>query len=56
MLPATLSILVPLIAVTLGCSRVVAAVPTAEVVGDLGLATKVGLDSLLTSGILGGDI
>jgi hypothetical protein len=53
LLPVALSVLVPLIAVMLGQSGVIAIVPIAEVAGGLGLATEVGLDGLLTGGILG---
>ena len=55
-LPMVLSILIPLVIATLGQGMVVAAISTTEVVGGLDLAADVGLDSLLTGGILGGDI
>jgi hypothetical protein len=42
--------------VTLGRCRVTAAVPTTDIGDSFGLATEVGLDHLLASGILGGDI
>jgi len=56
LLTVALPILGPLVAVMLDRGRVVAAVSTAEVAGGLGLATKVGLDGLLTRGVLGGDV
>ena len=40
---------------TLGCDRVLAAITTTEVGDSLAFAAEVGLDSLLTHGILGGD-
>jgi hypothetical protein len=56
LLTVALQVLVPLVAVMLGRSMVAAAVPTTEVADSLGLATEVGLDGLLASGVLGGDI
>ena len=56
LLPTTLLVLVPLVAVALGRGGVVAAIPTAEVAGGFGFAAEVGLDGLLAYGILGGDI
>jgi hypothetical protein len=56
LLPVALSVLTPLVAVMLGQSRVISAIPVAEMAGGLGLAAEVGLDGLLTSGILGGDV
>ena len=55
-LPAALLSLVPFVVVALGQSEVIAAISTTEVAGGLGLATEVGLDCLLTGGVLGGDV
>jgi hypothetical protein len=55
LLPTAPLILV-LVMVTLGRCRVTAAVPTTDIGDSFGLATEVGLDHLLASGILGGDI
>jgi hypothetical protein len=51
-----LSILGPLVTVTLGQGEVITTVSTTEVANDPGFATEVGLDGLLAGGILGGDI
>ena len=56
LLPTALLILVPLMAMVLGRSRVIGVVFTTKVAGSLGLAAEVGLDSLLACGILGGHI
>ena len=56
LLPTTLLVLVPLVAVALGRSGVVAAIPTAEVADGFGFAAEVGLDGLLVGSILGGDV
>jgi hypothetical protein len=56
LLPTVLPVLVPLVTVTLGQCWVITTIPTAEVDGSFGLAVEVGLDRLLTGGILGGDV
>ena len=55
-LPMVLSILIPLVIATLGQGMVVAAISTTEVVGGLDFPTEVGMDRLLTGGVLGGDV
>ena len=55
-LPAALLSLVPFVVVALGQSEVIAAISTTEVADGLGLATEVGMDCLLTGGVLGGDV
>ena len=47
LLPVELPILIPLVMVSLGRGRVIAAIASAEVTGGLGFAAKVGLDRLL---------
>ena len=56
LLPVELSVLVPPIAALLGQGRIIGVVTTTEVAGGLGFPAEVVLDSLLTGGILGGDI
>ena len=51
LLPTMVLVLVPLITVMLGRSRVVAAIPTAEVGACLALAAKVGLDGHFSCGV-----
>jgi hypothetical protein len=41
---------------SLGQGRVITAIASTEVIGGFGFATEVGLDRLLTSGVLGGDV
>jgi hypothetical protein len=41
---------------SLGRGRVIAAIASAEATGDLGFVAEVGLDQLLTDGILGGNV
>jgi hypothetical protein len=55
-LPMALLLLVPPIAVLLGLGRIVGVVATTEVASGLAFPTEVGLDGLLASGILGGDV
>ena len=55
-LPTVLPVLVPLVAATLGQGRVIAVISTTKVASGLDLAAEVGLDGLLTSGILGGNV
>jgi hypothetical protein len=54
--PATLPVLVPPVAASLGRDGIIGAVTTTEVAGGPGFPTKVGLDGLHTGGILGGNI
>jgi hypothetical protein len=54
--PAALLVLVSPIAMSLGRGRVIAAIASAEATGDLGFVAEVGLDQLLTDGILGGNV
>ena len=56
LLPTVLLVLVPLVVTTLGQGGVIAAISTTEVADGLGLATEVGMDCLLTGGVLGGDV
>jgi hypothetical protein len=56
LLPTELSVLVSPIAVSLARGRIVGAVTTTEVAGSLGFPIEVGLNDLLASGVLGGDI
>ena len=49
-------VLVPLIATSLGQGGIIAAVATTKVANDLGFPAEVGLDRILTIGILGGDV
>ena len=55
LLHTVLLVLVPLVTMTLGRGRVIAAISTTEVAGGLDLAAEVGLDGLVIGGILGGD-
>jgi hypothetical protein len=56
LLPVVLSVLVPPIVALLGQGRAIVAIASTEVIGDLSFATEDGLDHILTSGILGGDV
>ena len=56
LLPMVLPVLVPLVAAMLGRSGVVITIPITKVASGFGLAADLGLDSLLTGGILGGDV
>ena len=56
LLPMAFLVLILLVMAVLGQSGVIATVSTTVVVGGLGLATEVGLDNLLTDGVLGGDV
>jgi hypothetical protein len=56
LLPVVLPVLVPPVVALLGQGRAIVAVAFAEVTSNLGFATEDGLDHLLTSGILGGDV
>ena len=56
LLPMVLLVLVPLVTVMLGRSRVIVAVPIAEVADGLGLVVEVGLDGLPIGSVLGGDV
>jgi hypothetical protein len=56
LLPTTLPILVPPITALLGQGGVVTTIASSEVTGGLGFAAEVGLDYLLTGGVLGGNV
>jgi hypothetical protein len=53
---AVLLILIPPITALLGQGGVIVVLTFTEVTSSLGFATKVGLDCLLTGGLLGGDV
>jgi hypothetical protein len=55
-LPMALLLLVPPVAVLLGLGGIISAVTTTEVASGLAFPIEVGLDGLLASGVLGGDV
>ena len=56
LLPVAVLVLVPPVVASLGRGRIVGAVTTSEVASGLGFPSEVGLDGLLTGGVLGGDV
>jgi hypothetical protein len=56
LLPMVLLVLVPPVMASLGQDRVITAIASTEVIGAFSFATEVGLDHLLTGGVLGGDV
>jgi hypothetical protein len=56
LLPTALPVVVPLVLASLGRVRIITAVATTEVASSLGFPAEVGLDRLLTGGVLGGDV
>jgi hypothetical protein len=55
-LPMAILLLVPPVAVLLGLGKIISAIATTEVASGLAFPIEVGLDGLLASGILGGDV
>ena len=56
LLPVVLPVLVPPVVAPLGRGGVIVVIASAKVTDNLGLVAEVGLDRLLVSGVLGGNI